>query len=199
MAATDQMTHHPGDRVRAFLAKAGLTVGDAAARAGVSRQQLTRLLGRKSALSSEMALRLESVFGLSASALMAMQMESDLRLAREALRETLAGLSAPGRSRGRSLKDDVLRRLRAKRRELEAAGVARLVLFGSVARGEATDRSDVDLYFEASPGASIGLVELGRLRTRIEKILGRRVDLVPGDSFRPAVRSRVEQDAVPVF
>lgn len=190
---------HPGERVRAVLKQSGLTVGDAADRAGVSRQQLTRLLGRKSAMSPEMALRLESVFGLPARQLLDMQIEFDLERARRKMSARLARLRAFEGLKDRLAMAEVVRRLRVHRRKIEAAGVERLYLFGSVARGEATASSDVDLFYEPSPDASIGLVELGKLKARIEEILGLKVDLVPGDSFRPQVRTRVERDAIRVF
>lgn len=190
---------HPADEVRAALDEAGLSVIDAAARIGVSRQQLTRLLGRKSALSPEMALRLQSAFGLSARRLLETQLERDLSDAGKKLGATLSRLAAFKRAHQPPARDDILRRLRRRKSEIVAAGVEKLFLFGSVARGEARASSDVDLYFEPSPSASIGLVELGKLKAQIEEILGRRVDLVPGDSFRPQVRARVMRDAVRVF
>lgn len=197
--ATKANADHPAEEVRAALDEAGLSVIDAAARIGVSRQQLTRLLGRKSALSPEMALRLQSVFGLSARRLLETQLERDLSDAGNKLGATLSRLAAFKQAHEPPAREEVLRRLRRHKREIAAAGVEKLFLFGSVARGEARAGSDVDLYFEPSPSASIGLVELGKLKTRIEEILGRKTDLVPGDSFRPHVRSRVTIDAVRVF
>ena len=83
---------HPGDIVRRLIDETGLTVGAAAARLGVSRQQLTRLIGRKSDLSPEMALRIESVFGRSAEALMQRQIALDLASARNSKRAELEAL-----------------------------------------------------------------------------------------------------------
>lgn len=197
--ATKAHADHPADEVRAALDEAGLSVIDAAARIGVSRQQLTRLLGGKSALSPEMALRLQSVFGLSARRLLETQLERDLSDAGKKLGAALSRLAAFKRAHEPPARDDVLRRLRRRKSEISAAGVEKLFLFGSVARGEARAGSDVDLFYEPAPGASIGLVELGKLKARIEEILGRKTDLVPGDSFRPHVRERAMRDAVRVF
>lgn len=194
-----EQTTHPGDHVRQLLKARGQPITDAAVKIGVSRQQLTRLLGAQSAVSPEMALRLESAYGLPARALLEMQLDFDLGKARAAMsaaRETTPSASGVA---DRPEKDEILRRLRLRRREFERSGIGRLFLFGSVARGEAGAFSDVDLYFEAAPDASIGLVELGALTARLEAVLGRRVDLVPADSFRPKVRARVVRDAVLVF
>ena len=69
----------------------------------------------------------------------------------------------------------------------EGGSVARVDLFGSVARGEAKPGSDVDLLVEFLPGSNPGLFEMGLLKEDLEERLGCRVDLVS----RPAVeRSR---------
>ncbi|MDZ7629060.1 MAG: HigA family addiction module antitoxin [Parvularculaceae bacterium] len=185
--------NHPANDIRAALDAAGMTVVAAAKRLGVSRQQLTRVIGKKSSLSAEMALRIETLFGLPAKNLLEAQLESDLIAARKKLRaERRGALSAPQRG-------SVLRRLRSERAQLTADGVEALYLFGSVARGDAAAASDVDLYFIPTKDASIGLIELGRLTSRLEGLLGRKVDLAPFDSLRPAVMERARHDQVRVF
>ncbi len=49
-------------------------------------------------------------------------------------------------------------------------------MFGSAARGEDTDASDIDLLVRFSPGSS--LFDLLHLSDELERILGRRVDVV---------------------
>jgi predicted nucleotidyltransferase len=90
--------------------------------------------------------------------------------------------------------DDVLATLRACEADLRAAGVTRLSLFGSVARGDAEPGSDVDLAVEFDPAARVSLLGLVGLRQRIEDILGYKVDLVaePVDSAR--LRANIERD-----
>ena len=53
-------------------------------------------------------------------------------------------------------KDSILAQLRAHEAELKAAGIAGLSIFGSVARGDATDSSDVDVVVRLSPEKSEG-------------------------------------------
>jgi len=67
-------------------------------------------------------------------------------------------------------------------------------VFGSVARGEDHADSDVDLLVDL-PG-EMGLFELGRLQSRLEKLLGSKVDLVPAADLKPGVRPRVYGDLV---
>jgi len=85
-----------------------------------------------------------------------------------------------------------------KRRELVAAAAAHdvrnLRVFGSVARGEDRADSDVDLLADLPPG--MGLLGLGRVQAELEAILGAKVDLVPSNDLKPAVRARVEPELV---
>jgi len=90
--------------------------------------------------------------------------------------------------------------LNAKRDEIlriaRKHGVARVRVFGSVARGDATDDSDVDLLIEVEgptpPWFPGGLV------ADLEALLGCRVDVVEPDALRESVRARVLQEAVPL-
>ena len=69
----------------------------------------------------------------------------------------------------------------------ERYSVARVDLFGSVARGEGKPGSDVDLLVEFLPDSNPGLFEMGALKEDLEDRLGCRVDLV---SRRAVERSR---------
>lgn len=90
------------------------------------------------------------------------------------------------------------RRVRQHRAELVATaaahGVANLRVFGSVARGEDRQDSDVDLLADIPAG--MGLLGLGRLAQDIEAVVGARVDLVPSGQLKPSVRRRAERDLV---
>lgn len=60
-------------------------------------------------------------------------------------------------------------------------GIEKVYVFGSVARGEATAGSDVDLMVEMEPGVS--LLGAARFGYKCEKLLGVRVDVVPRSTF----------------
>jgi predicted nucleotidyltransferase/DNA-binding XRE family transcriptional regulator len=104
----------------------------------------------------------------------------------------------PQPSRLRRLSGPVGRRVRNRRGDLIAAaaahGVHNLRVFGSVARGEDTQYSDVDLLADLPPGMS--LFGLGRLEEDMEAILDTRVDLIPAADLKPGLRERVLQDVV---
>lgn len=67
-------------------------------------------------------------------------------------------------------------------------------LFGSIARGEATPESDVDILVEMEPGRS--LLDQAALLVELRELLGRDVDVVTTDGLRPRIRDRVMDEAV---
>lgn len=76
----------------------------------------------------------------------------------------------------------------------EHHGVRLLGVFGSVARGEETPTSDVDLLVTVPDG--MGLIGLGRVEKELSKLLAAPVDLVPADGLKPGVRRNVLADLV---
>ena len=96
-------------------------------------------------------------------------------------------------------KDQVLFILRQHAPELKAAGLVHLRLFGSVARGDATARSDVDLMADFDKSKRLTLVTLGSLQSRLEELLGVNVDLSSTDWMKEPVRKRALEEAVVAF
>ena len=74
-------------------------------------------------------------------------------------------------------------------------GVTELSVFGSAARGELRDDSDIDLLAEYDEGRSVTLFTLIDLQTELAALLGRAVDLVPKRGLKPLVRERVLTEA----
>ncbi|MEK7461149.1 MAG: nucleotidyltransferase domain-containing protein [Patescibacteria group bacterium] len=70
-------------------------------------------------------------------------------------------------------------------------------LFGSFVRGEATKTSDIDLFFEMRKTPS--LFRILAIQQRLEKKLGRRVDLVSRGSLDTHVKERVLAEAVKIY
>ena len=75
-------------------------------------------------------------------------------------------------------------------------GAQHVRIFGSVARGDADERSDVDFLVEMEKGRS--LLDLGGLLMDLQDLLGRRVDVVTEKGLRERIRSRVLREAVPL-
>jgi len=90
--------------------------------------------------------------------------------------------------------------LREKRQEIlyiaAKHGAYNVRIFGSVARGEADDQSDVDILVELEQGRS--LPDLGGLLKDLETLLNRKVDVVTERGLRQRIRDRVLHEAVPV-
>jgi len=91
--------------------------------------------------------------------------------------------------------------LRATQRESILAVAARrgaknVRVFGSVARGESDQSSDVDFLVDLEPGRT--LFDLSGLHADLEALLQQPVDVVTERGLRPRVRERVLAEAVPL-
>ena len=73
-------------------------------------------------------------------------------------------------------------------------GAYNVRVFGSVAHGEADEKSDIDLLVDMEPHRS--LLELAGLLIELEKLLGHNVDVVPEDCLRARIKERVLKEAV---
>ncbi|MCH8315043.1 MAG: nucleotidyltransferase family protein [Planctomycetes bacterium] len=92
-------------------------------------------------------------------------------------------------------RQEVLDKLKANRNELRQMGVKSLSLFGSLARDEATDHSDVDLLVEFD--RPIGLFQFIRVQHYLQEVLGvDRVDLVMPDALHEELRDNILRDAI---
>ena len=104
---------------------------------------------------------------------------------------------APARAR---LTGPLGRRVVAHRRALTRAasshGASNVRVFGSVARGEETADSHVDLLVDLSPGT--GLLGLAALERDLANILKAKVDLVPASDLKPGIAGEVLEEAVPL-
>lgn len=90
-----------------------------------------------------------------------------------------------------------LRRRRAEILHVAARhGALNVRVFGSVARGEADDQSDVDFLVEMEKGRS--LLDLGGLLMDLQDLLGKKVDVITEPGLKPRIRGRVLQEAVPL-
>ena len=95
-------------------------------------------------------------------------------------------------------REETIRRLNENQAELKRLGVEHLYLFGSVARGEASDSSDIDLFFD-HPEGSIGLFQLMELKEAAARILGRKTDIMTRRSLHPLLKQGIEDSALQVF
>jgi predicted nucleotidyltransferase len=73
-------------------------------------------------------------------------------------------------------------------------GARNVRVFGSVARGEADEQSDIDFLVDMEPGRS--LLDLGGLLVDLQDLLGQNVDVVTERGLKPRIRDRVLHEAV---
>ena len=95
---------------------------------------------------------------------------------------------------------DVISTLLAKRAHFESQGVVHMSIFGSVARGDNTPESDVDIAVQLDRTRKLGLLELARIRTQLVELLGCEVDLVSEPSTRkPRLQAEIDRHRVAAF
>ncbi|MCX6377782.1 MAG: nucleotidyltransferase family protein [Armatimonadetes bacterium] len=75
-------------------------------------------------------------------------------------------------------------------------GARNVRIFGSVARGEADDASDVDFMVEFEP--TVSLFDHASLLVELEDLLGRKVDVASMRGLKERIRDRVLREAVPL-
>ncbi len=75
-------------------------------------------------------------------------------------------------------------------------GARNVRVFGSVARGEADERSDVDFLVEMEPGRN--LLDMGGLLMDLRELLGREVDVATERGLKPRIRARALKEATPL-
>ena len=95
-------------------------------------------------------------------------------------------------------RDEIIAKLKQHEADLRRLGVEHLYLFGSTARDEAREDSDVDLFFDYERG-KLGLFELMDVKEQTSRILGRKADIMTRDSLHKVLRSRIEASALQVF
>jgi uncharacterized protein len=93
----------------------------------------------------------------------------------------------------------VLARLREAAPELKATGIVHLRLHGSVARGQETPGSDVDLIAEFDSNRRFSLLDMVNRQDRLADLLGVPVDLSSAKAMKEPVRQNAAREAVLAF
>ena len=93
-------------------------------------------------------------------------------------------------------RNTVLRVLRENKSALEREfPLGNIALFGSVARDEASEQSDVDILVEVDPSIGISFVTLAE---RLESLIGHKVDLVSRRGIKRLLWERIERELIDV-
>jgi hypothetical protein len=75
--------------------------------------------------------------------------------------------------------------------------IKRAAIFGSFAKGEMTNNSDVDLLIE--PGKGFTIFKMLMLEEEISELIKRKVDLVEYSALKPSIRKEVLLSAIPIL
>jgi uncharacterized protein len=93
-------------------------------------------------------------------------------------------------------RDQIIATLRSHEAELRKRGVCHAALSGSLARGEAGPRGDIDILIELDAQAPIGVFDYVAITQFLADLFPVRVDVADRGGLKPLVRSPVERDAV---
>src|SRR4051812_24700950 len=96
-------------------------------------------------------------------------------------------------------RDEVIARLKEAEPALRARGIRRAAVFGSVARGDNNDDSDIDILVEFEAGAEGTIYEYIRLKEFVASLFDGPVDVIDGDALKPHLRAHAARDTFYAF
>jgi uncharacterized protein len=96
-------------------------------------------------------------------------------------------------------KDAAVRLLREHADAIRAIGARALYLFGSTARDEGAEASDVDLFVDYDKGSDFSAIELIRIRHYISDLLQTEADVTTREGLHPLIREEVVASAERIF
>ena len=96
-------------------------------------------------------------------------------------------------------RDDALRILRKHEAKLRARGIRRAAIFGSISRGEAGPRSDLDVLIEIDDLARLTVFDFVRIKRAVAELFHGRVDVVNATTLKSGVARSAKRDAVYAF
>lgn len=96
-------------------------------------------------------------------------------------------------------KQDAIDILRRHREDLRSHGIIHAALFGSVARGEAGPKSDLDILIELDPDLELDIFAYAGLKRYVAELFKGRVDVVNKEALKPHLRQPISADAVYAF
>ncbi|MEZ5785933.1 MAG: nucleotidyltransferase domain-containing protein [Xanthobacteraceae bacterium] len=96
-------------------------------------------------------------------------------------------------------RDEAINVLQRNREALRARGVRHAALFGSLARGEADHRSDIDVLIELDPTLTLDMFAYAGLKRAIAELFDGPVDVINKDALKAHLRQPVSTDAIYAF
>ena len=91
--------------------------------------------------------------------------------------------------------EEILRKIRENREKIRSFGIKRIGVFGSFVRGEEKEESDIDIIVEFEEGKK-NFNNFINLAFFLEKLFGRKVDLVTLESISPYIKPYIEKEVI---
>lgn len=96
-------------------------------------------------------------------------------------------------------RDEATAELVCRAKALRDRGAQAAFVFGSTARDEAREDSDIDIFIDVDPGRKFSLLDLVGMQRYLTEELGVAIDLTTRSSLHPKLKAQIEREAVQVF
>jgi len=96
-------------------------------------------------------------------------------------------------------RDEATAELACRAKALRDRGAQAAFVYGSTARDEARDDSDIDIFIDIEPGRKFSLLDLVGMQRYLADELGVEIDLTTRSSLHPKLRAEIEREAVQIF
>ncbi|WP_186419217.1 nucleotidyltransferase family protein [Bosea sp. CS1GBMeth4] len=96
-------------------------------------------------------------------------------------------------------RDEATAELVCRAKALRDRGALAAFVYGSTARDEAREDSDVDIFIDVDPGRKFSLLDLVGMERYLTEELGVAIDLTTRSSLHPKLRAQIEREAIQVF
>jgi len=96
-------------------------------------------------------------------------------------------------------RDEATAELVCRAKALRERGAQAAFIYGSTARDEARDNSDVDIFIDIEPGRKFSLLDLVGMQRFLTAELGVEIDLTTRSSLHPKLKAQIESEAVRIF
>lgn len=96
-------------------------------------------------------------------------------------------------------RSEAIRRLKENAAAVQRLGATSLYLFGSTAREDSSNQSDLDLFIDYDPKTRFSLIDLVGIKQLLEEAMAIDVDLTTRDSLHPQLKDDIERTAIRVF
>ena len=96
-------------------------------------------------------------------------------------------------------RDEATTKLIRRAAALRERGAQAAFVYGSTARDEAKENSDIDIFIDVDPGRKFSLLDLAGMQRYLMEELGVAIDLTTRSSLHPKLRGQIESEAIRIF